>query len=204
MWRVQGNSENYNSPICYVPTSKSWVGFWRTSLCALVYGPKHSPVLTVLQLQIPRPLPGTPDCRSSKSKGMVRSSFGRRMLWCCKDEVCLDEEPSSNAGSSATFKDSFKAISVTQNQQFMQRLGSVIFHYKRHAGIIRFAEAKSKFHFFCSDVCHIRTFEKRKKWTCQQRQWCDCFLEVSFRGLLQSFVFSSKTQNALCWVAVSI
>lgn len=74
-------------------------------MCSPSYGPKRSPTFTLLRLQMPKPPPGTADSRSSKSRGMATSSWGKKMLGCWNDKGSWGEESSSESrgdtGSSA-------------------------------------------------------------------------------------------------------
>lgn len=87
------------------PTSQPLVGSRRHALRSPSYGPKRSPTITLLRLQTPSPPPRTSDSRSSKSGGTLKSSCGRKMLWCRKLKVSPGEESTSesrgDAGSSA-------------------------------------------------------------------------------------------------------
>lgn len=93
--------DNLHTLVIYpsFPTSQPLVGSRRHALRSPSYGPKRSPTITLLRLQTPSPPPRTSDSRSSKSGGAVKSSWGRKMLWCRKLKVFPGEEsPSESRG----------------------------------------------------------------------------------------------------------
>lgn len=101
-----------------VPTSQPCEGSSRKDRCSPTYGPYRSPTFIFLRLQMPRPLPGTSDSRSSKSVGMFRYMFG-----CWNDKASWDEasssERSGDIGSSAGAGDGSGSPSEPQTSSKM-------------------------------------------------------------------------------------